>query len=130
MRPLAAAFLQVGVWVALMLLLSGYAQWRSEGWPDPDRARPGAMAAFWVLVGAGLLVSVPVVFRVVPEEALARAAGGVNLYLVVGVLGTLAALLLSPPAGPPSLTGRWTPPGSRARRWARCCAPTPGRPPS
>ncbi|MDP8969226.1 MAG: putative manganese transporter [Actinomycetota bacterium] len=49
------------------------------------------MPLFRVLVGVGFVVSVLVVFRLVAEQALARAAGGFNPYLAVGTLGTLAS---------------------------------------
>lgn len=49
---------------------------------------PGILG-FWGLVSGGLVLSVLVVFQLVPESAVT--IGGVNTYLVVGAIGALVA---------------------------------------
>ncbi|SCF16401.1 Putative, 10TM heavy-metal exporter [Micromonospora purpureochromogenes] len=50
--------------------------------------------AFWGLTTPAFAVSVPVVFQLVDPTVLTRALGGVDPYLALGVLGTLAAVLI------------------------------------
>lgn len=52
-----------------------------------------AVPVFWVLVGAGAVVGVPVVFQLVDPAALTGVVG-VDPYIVIGVAGTLAALMI------------------------------------
>jgi hypothetical protein len=61
------------------------------------RFPPPWLATFWVLVAAGLLVGTPVAFGLRSESQLAAATGGVNLFLLVGLVGTAwcAAVLLA-----------------------------------
>lgn len=56
--------------------------------------RPRIFAAFWGLATPAFLVSVPVVFQLVDPAALAQPLGGLDPYLVLGVVGTLTALLI------------------------------------
>jgi hypothetical protein len=51
-------------------------------------------AAFWSLTTPAFLVSVPVVFQVVDPSSMSAALGGLDPYLVLGVAGTLTALLV------------------------------------
>jgi hypothetical protein len=48
-------------------------------------------ALLWLLVGTGFTVSLPVTFQVLEPPAIAAALGGVDLYLTLGVAGTLVA---------------------------------------
>ena len=48
-------------------------------------------ALFWLLVGTGFTVSLPVTFQVLDPATLAAVLGGVDLYLTLGVAGALAA---------------------------------------
>lgn len=48
---------------------------------------------FWLLVGTGFTVSLPVTFQLLDTAALATALGGVDLYLTLGVTGTLVAVV-------------------------------------
>jgi hypothetical protein len=50
--------------------------------------------AFWGLATPAFLVSVPVVFQAVDPRALAGALGGLDPYLLLGAVGTVAALLI------------------------------------
>ncbi|MFG2100207.1 putative manganese transporter [Micromonospora echinaurantiaca] len=56
--------------------------------------RVPASTAFWGLTTPAFLVSVPVVFQLVDPGALTDRLGGVDPYLALGVLGTLAAMLI------------------------------------
>lgn len=56
---------------------------------------PGRMfAAFWGLAAPGFLVSVPVTFQAVNPATLSDLLGGLDPYLVLGVTGTVTALLI------------------------------------
>jgi len=57
------------------------------------RLEPAAMA-FWALAAVGFVVAVPVLFQAVDAGTLTAALGGVDPYLTVGALGTVAALLV------------------------------------
>ncbi len=50
--------------------------------------------AFWVVVALGSVISVPVVFQLADPAVWAQALGGVDPYLLVGTLGTLAAMVV------------------------------------
>lgn len=52
------------------------------------------VVAFWVLVALGVTVGVPVVFHAVDPMVLSRALGGIDMYLIVGVAGGVAALVV------------------------------------
>lgn len=59
------------------------------------RIPPARMfAAFWGLTTPAFLVSVPVVFQAVDPTTLSGLLGGLDPYLVLGVTGTLTALLI------------------------------------
>lgn len=51
-------------------------------------------AAFWSLATPSFLVSVPVMFQAVDPAMLSTSLGGLDLYLVLGITGTLIALLI------------------------------------
>jgi hypothetical protein len=57
---------------------------------------PGAGYALWALAGAGFAVGLPVTFNLIDPAALAARLGGFDLYLVLGLAGTVmaAAVLL------------------------------------
>jgi hypothetical protein len=61
------------------------------------RFPPPWLATFWALVATGLVVGTPIAFGLRSEQQLTTWAGGFNLFLVVGVLGTgwCAAVLLA-----------------------------------
>lgn len=79
-----------------------------DGAASAARPRPGLLAGvgggaidlglapltFWWLAAVGSLVSVPVVFQLADPAALASAFGGIDPYLLVGTLGTLAAVVV------------------------------------
>jgi hypothetical protein len=75
---------------------------RAAARPRPIRAaasapvdrRPALSTAFWGLTTPAFLVSVPVVFQAVDGEALTTALRGIDPYLVLGVGGTVVALLV------------------------------------
>lgn len=54
------------------------------------------LVGFWFLVAAGLVVGVPVVFRLASESAITSLlGGGVNPYLVVGSVGSVACTVVA-----------------------------------
>jgi len=59
----------------------------------PPRLEPSALA-FWALAAVGFVLAVPVLFQAVDAATLTAALGGVDPYLTLGALGTVAALLV------------------------------------
>jgi hypothetical protein len=59
--------------------------------PTPVHSVGVLPAMFWLLVGTGFTVSLPVTFQALDPARLAAALGGVDLYLTLGVAGTLVA---------------------------------------